>query len=312
MTHLSVGKFVLAPLVIGIRGACSSGSDEETMELPLPDDVSVGGDNPESDPDRDQDPDPDTDRAERADVDLVTVPVFTTTTCDAAPAPEATTTRAMAAAPATLMSGTPGQGRLDPDSTTSTEHRWSVDLEAGIYHLIVENRLSSGRVGALALRVQSTDPSGAVLETLSTGNQLDYRMRELDTLTLDSARALRLKMMPSSPRTGLHDGDLPQRHTGTVSALRRLSLDRSADTRHDRSVRARGLRDRGGFGSQRSLVPVRTGRGRLHVGRRHPRRERRTHQHHLLGDALRAVRAGRPERDRIHHQCARHHVRLCR
>lgn len=130
------------------------------------------------------------------DVDLATRPVFNITTCDAAPAPEDTATSFSVSAPARFVPDTLVAGRLSPDSTNNNTHYWSVDLEAGIYHLIVESRISSGASSNIGLMVESIDAAGDRLERLIRSNEIDHRFRALNTLTLMSATTLRLKITP--------------------------------------------------------------------------------------------------------------------
>lgn len=187
MTRPSITSTFLALTIVSVLASCSSDDDDPIVTPMQPDNMvgTGGGMNGGSD----MNPGTPT-------VDLATTPVFMTTTCDAAPAPVDTATSSVATAPAQMLPNTLVSGRLNPDSTTNTEHYWFVELQAGIYHFIMENQISTGNRSNIGLMVESTDALGEPLETLIRSNQVDNRIRVLNTLTLESATTLRLKVTP--------------------------------------------------------------------------------------------------------------------
>lgn len=181
-------KALLTLTIISVLASCSSDDDEPATTTPNPM-TDTGDMSGSSDGGTDGTP-------MNPVLDLATTPVFMTTTCDAALPPEQTASSSIALAPAQMLPDTLVSGFLDPDSTDNAEHYWLVNLDAGIYHLILESRISSGGTDNIGLMVESTNASGGSPERLIRSNEVDYRVRDLNTLTLESAQTLRLKVTP--------------------------------------------------------------------------------------------------------------------
>jgi len=191
MALISQSKTLLSLTLLACLTACSSDKgDTNAMFGSVEDTLSGNGPELLSDDGSATPPSPVPDA-------LATTPIFMTTTCDAASAPADIATSSTLTAPATFLPDTIVLGKLDPESTTNIEHYWTVNLEAGIYHLIMENRIPSGAVTNLGLTVESVDATGEPIERLIRGNVLDYRIRYHNTLMIESAQTLRLKVTPN-------------------------------------------------------------------------------------------------------------------
>ncbi|MEN0068366.1 MAG: hypothetical protein AAGA48_39970 [Myxococcota bacterium] len=85
-------------------------------------------------------------------------------------------------------------GRIDPEATTNFRHFWDVELEGGVYHLVVDNDVPDGTSTNTGIHVVQLDGSGVELGTLVRGNEIDHRVRLHDVIVADRQTTLRLEV----------------------------------------------------------------------------------------------------------------------
>jgi len=186
----SLSKILLATTLAAFVSACDSDKDDDPDTMPPTSMMGEGNDNEGG-----QGTDPNS-------VDLTTTPVYVTTSCDAAPTPETTAASVIATAPAAFVVDTLVGGRLGLNSTDDNEHFWTTQLEAGIYHLVLDSGTTTGGDFSVGLQVDSLDSNGEVIEQLLRTVRVDNRIRVASRLILTSPTTLRLGI---SPVSGLED-----------------------------------------------------------------------------------------------------------
>ncbi|MEM6931309.1 MAG: hypothetical protein AAF602_30545, partial [Myxococcota bacterium] len=108
-------------------------------------------------------------------------------------------------APALFEVGEIVGGRLDPEATTNFRHFWDVEIEEGVYHLVVDNDVPGGGSTNTGIEVVQLDGAGVELDTLLRGNEIDHRVRLHTVIVADRATTLRLEV---SSVHGLEDYQL--------------------------------------------------------------------------------------------------------
>lgn len=124
------------------------------------------------------------------------IPLFITSACDALPASDAVQSNTVAA-PTAITTGQIVTGRIDPDSATNTEHFWSIDLQPGFYHVVLESSRIDDRSSNLGIEL--TDLVG--FETaddlrIIRANEVGYRARNHAFIEIAQARTLILRAEP--------------------------------------------------------------------------------------------------------------------
>jgi len=87
---------------------------------------------------------------------------------------------------------------IDPDSAANTEHFWSIDLQPGFYHVVLESSRIDDRSSNLGIEL--TDLRG--FETaddvqIIQGNEIDFRARTYAFIEVEQARTVVLRAEPS-------------------------------------------------------------------------------------------------------------------
>jgi len=91
----------------------------------------------------------------------------------------------------------PGQlvgARIDPTSTSSSEHYWSAELRAGAYHLVVDSKTATGKVRNIGIEVQRLDARGNEQGTLMRGNEIGRRYRDSGFFEVPSDGVVQFKI----------------------------------------------------------------------------------------------------------------------
>ncbi|MEL6189097.1 MAG: hypothetical protein AAFU79_31125, partial [Myxococcota bacterium] len=96
--------------------------------------------------------------------------------------------------PATFAVGEIVGGRIDPDSTSNFRHYWDIELEPGLYHLLLEESTPDGRRTNVGLQVAQLDDTGVEQQRLLRGNEIDHRNREHTLVDIQAATTLRLEV----------------------------------------------------------------------------------------------------------------------
>jgi len=125
------------------------------------------------------------------------IPQFIASACGTLPVSDAVQSNAVSA-PTAFTTGQVVKGRIDPDSATNTEHFWSVDLQPGYYHVVLE----SSRVDKdwSNLGIVLTDLRGFESEDdeeVLRGNEIDYRSRYNAFIEVEQARTMVLRAAPN-------------------------------------------------------------------------------------------------------------------
>ncbi len=129
-------------------------------------------------------------------IDLAVTPIFVQTTCDAAPAKEDTAPGGSASTASAFILETLVGGRLNSDSISNAKHYWSINLEPGIYHLLLENESADGSRASLGLEINEVDSNGDEISRYIGASTADRRMRSYETFTIEEARTVIFSIDP--------------------------------------------------------------------------------------------------------------------
>lgn len=125
------------------------------------------------------------------------VPQVVTSACDALPVSDAVQSNDVSA-PTAITTAQLVNARIDPDSAANTEHFWSIDLQPGFYHVVLESSRIDDRSSNLGIEL--TDLRG--FETaddvqIIQGNEIDFRARTYAFIEVEQARTVVLRAEPS-------------------------------------------------------------------------------------------------------------------
>jgi len=91
-------------------------------------------------------------------------------------------------APGAMAMGQLVSGRLNPNSSTNAGHYWSIELEPGAYHLVLDTENADRSWSNLSIAVTDIRDSGEV--ELLAGDRTDYRARFHTYFSVDVARTM--------------------------------------------------------------------------------------------------------------------------
>ncbi len=116
---------------------------------------------------------------------------FKITACGSLPVSTALSSNTVSA-PAAMITGQLVSGGIEPESSTNTEHYWSIELEPGEYHLVLDTKGADGSLSDLSIGVTDIRDSGEV--GLLEGRRTDYRARFHAYFSVEVAQTLVLRI----------------------------------------------------------------------------------------------------------------------
>jgi len=123
------------------------------------------------------------------------VPQFVTSACGSLPISTAVQSNTRSA-PTAMTTGQLVSGiiKSGPDNI---EHYWSVALEPGDYHVVLDSKRVDGDFSSLGLRFSELHADGRISDLFSGNSEFDYRSRSHGFFTVVVARSLLLRLTPS-------------------------------------------------------------------------------------------------------------------
>jgi len=91
-------------------------------------------------------------------------------------------------APGTMAIGQLVSGRINPNTAANAEHYWSLELEPGEYHLVLDTEGADGGWSNLSIGVTEIRDTGEV--ALLEGDKTDYRARFHSYFSVEVARTM--------------------------------------------------------------------------------------------------------------------------
>ena len=192
---LKASLLIAGLTTLGACGSDNDSSDDELINSPTTSDS--------TDVDGMSDDDPATTDTDIDNVDASNqgpanpVPQFVTAACDASLI-SATPFSSSATSPALFAPNEIVRGRIDFDSTTSTQHFWNIDLQPGFYHVILDTRRVDD--GNDFLRLDLVDlnggPGGQSDRNIfgSALARQEFRFRQSAFIEVDTADTLNLQV----------------------------------------------------------------------------------------------------------------------
>ncbi len=180
-------------------------SDQDTADTAGADTVANtedSGDADASPPDTTVESQPESQPSVEPDTNVLGLPTpgvaqFVTSACDSLPISTAVQSNTMSAPTAIttgqLVSGIIGAGSDD----TNSEHYWSIALEPGDYHVVLDSKRVDDDLFNLGLRLSELHTNGGVTDLFSDTGEFDYRSRSHGILTVVVARTVLLRLTPN-------------------------------------------------------------------------------------------------------------------
>jgi len=125
------------------------------------------------------------------------IPQYNASNCGTIPVSDAVQSNDVSA-PTAMTVAQIVKGRIDPDSAANTEHFWSIDLQPGFYHVVLDSsRVDDGwsNLGIILTDLRGFE-SDDDLEILR-GNEVDYRSRYHSFIEVEQARTIVLRATPN-------------------------------------------------------------------------------------------------------------------
>jgi len=120
-------------------------------------------------------------------------PKYLTTDCGSQ-AIEDTQPSADQATPTQLATNTIVKGRIDPNSEGNANHYWYITLDAGFYHVLLDESRVDGSDAELGLGLVTLAEGNSPLETLIISKAVDTRARHYKYLKVPNDGTLRLRL----------------------------------------------------------------------------------------------------------------------
>jgi len=121
---------------------------------------------------------------------------FVTSACGSLPLSTAVQSNTRSA-PTAITTGQLVSGIIEPESTTNTEHYWSIALEPGDYHVVLDSKRVDGESFSLGHRLSELHSEGGVTDLFSDTSDYDYRSRSHGFFTVVVARTMLLRLTPN-------------------------------------------------------------------------------------------------------------------
>lgn len=172
-------------------------SDQDTSDSAGTDTVTTAEDTDASTPDTtvesQQTDDPD---ANALGLPINGVPQFVTSACGSLPISTAAHSNTMLA-PTAMTTGQLVSSVIGSESTTNKEHYWSIALEPGDYHVVLDSKSADGAFTNLALRLSELHVDGGITDLFVDNGEFDYRSRSHGFFNVLVARTLLLRITPN-------------------------------------------------------------------------------------------------------------------
>jgi len=121
---------------------------------------------------------------------------FVTSACGSLPVSTVVQSNTMSA-PAAMTTGQLVSGIIEPGSATNTVHYWSIALEPGDYHVVLDSKRVDDSLNSLGIRLSELHAEGGVTDLFDGNSEFDYRSRSHGFFSVVVARTLLLRLTPS-------------------------------------------------------------------------------------------------------------------
>jgi len=159
------------------------------------------------------------------------VPQFITSACGSLPISDAAYSND-SSAPTRILTGQIVSGRIDPGSATNNEHFWSIALEAGYYHVVLESERADKQSANLGLRLIDLKGSSTNNDVqMLWGDQTAFRARNYAFIEVKEARVMQIRAVPNYDAEDyrlaiFHNGNaVPSPFLADCPSVKPLSVD---------------------------------------------------------------------------------------
>jgi len=121
---------------------------------------------------------------------------FVTSACGSLPISTAVQSNAVSA-PTAMTTGQLVSGIIGSGSATNGVHYWSIVLEPGDYHVVLDSKSAGGSLTNLGTRLSELHANGGVTDLFFDNDEYDYRSRSHGYLNVAVARNVLLRLTPS-------------------------------------------------------------------------------------------------------------------
>ena len=124
---------------------------------------------------------------------------FATSACGSLPISTAVQSNTMSA-PTAMVAGQLVSGIIDSGSdaaSTNIEHYWSIALEPGDYHVVLDSKRVDDDLNSLGIRLSELHANGGVTDLFSGNGEFAYRSRTHGFFSVVVARTLLLRLTPN-------------------------------------------------------------------------------------------------------------------
>jgi len=206
-------------------------------------------------PDTTTETQPTVEPADEPDANTLSLPTpgveqFVTSACGSLPISTAVQSNDMSA-PTAMTTGQLVSGIIGSGSATNRVHYWSIVLEPGDYHVVLDSKSADGTLTSLGTRLSELHANGGVTDLFFDNGEFDYRSRSHGFLSVAVARNVLLRLTPSfaaedyllgifangSPVPSPFFGDCPMINPLSVDTVESLLLPEKGSSAGDRWYR---------------------------------------------------------------------------
>ena len=185
---LPVRAILSAVLVLSLAACSSGGGDDDTAG---DGDIAGGSDTADGDDGADGGGD---EVATDDDIDLTdATPRINVGMCNTLEVAETAASTDLAT-PAQMVEGQLVRGRINPEIPSNDAQYWTIDLEAGFYHVIADSQRADGDNSNIRLQINDVDASGESIESLLDLNVVDIRARQAEFFLISEPRTVTLEI----------------------------------------------------------------------------------------------------------------------
>ena len=99
-------------------------------------------------------------------------------------------------APTPIMLSEVVSARIDPASATNTVHYWEIELEPGLYHVVVDEHTVPRSITNVGLNIERLNDRGIEEGQVLRGNEIDRQIRDHGILEITAPTVVGLEVTP--------------------------------------------------------------------------------------------------------------------